>query len=43
MNLCNKEILEESIYTVLDKLMTTKREQTPSKKFFDRIYEWKRY
>ena len=39
MNLCNKEILEESIYIVLDKLMTTKREQTPSKKFFDRIYE----
>ena len=39
MNVFKNKNLKESIYIVLDKLMSVKREQTPSKIFFDKIYE----
>lgn len=39
MSLLIKENLEKSIYAVLDKLMNTKREQTFSKTFFDKVYQ----
>ena len=35
-----KNILKESMYTILDELMNSRREQTPSKDFFDRIYTY---